>query len=123
MSGISTSTRTRTRCGCDLFADVLVRADGVTYRVCDLDEFEQARRRKLILPSEADGAVRGLAELTAIIDRGDLLAFMSRACPIGPLNPPAVSPARRVPLAQAHLLSAESRAAWPGLESRRRPSA
>jgi hypothetical protein len=102
----------------DLFADVLVRADGVTYQVCDLDEFEHARRRRLILPGEADGAARGLAELTAIIERGDLLAFLSRTCPIGPLDPPAASPARRVPLARAPLLSTQSRAAWLGLDGR-----
>jgi hypothetical protein len=34
----------------DLFADALVRADGVRYRVCDLEEFEQARHRELIWP-------------------------------------------------------------------------
>jgi hypothetical protein len=45
----------------DLFTDVLVRADGVTCRVCDLEELEQARRRELISPGEADGAGRGLA--------------------------------------------------------------
>jgi hypothetical protein len=105
----------------DLFADVLVRADGVSYRVCDLEEFGQARRQRLILPGEADGAARGLAELTAIIERGGLLAFLSRTCPIGPLNPPDASPARRVPLVQAQLLSAESRAAWLGRDVRRHP--
>jgi hypothetical protein len=34
----------------DLLADVLVRQDAVIYRVCDLDEFQQARRNGLILP-------------------------------------------------------------------------
>src|SRR5215469_1149894 len=68
----------------DLFADVLVRADGVTYRVCDLAELDQAHRSGLILPGEADRARAGLAELTGIIERGDLLAFLSRACHIGP---------------------------------------
>jgi hypothetical protein len=45
----------------DLFTDVRVRVDGVTCRVCDLEELEQARRRELISPGEADGAGRGLA--------------------------------------------------------------
>ena len=98
----------------DLFTDVLVRADGVTYRVCDLDEFDEARRRELISPGEADGARQGLAELTAIIEHGGLLAFLARTCPVGPLDPPAASPARRVPLAQVPLLSTEGRAAWLG---------
>jgi hypothetical protein len=85
----------------DLFADALVRADGVRYRVCDLEEFEQARHRELIWPGEMDGAGRGLAEL----------------------DPPAASRARRVPLAQVPLLSTEGRAAWLRRDSRWRPSA
>ena len=48
------------------------------------------------------------------------LAFLSRTCQIGPLDPPAASPACRVPLAQAQLLSTESRAAWPGRDRDRR---
>lgn len=96
----------------DLFADVLVRADGASYRVTDLDEFAQARRDGLILPGEADGAERGLAELTRIIDRGDLPAFLSRAWPIGPLDPPAAAPPGRIPVARVPLLSRENRAAW-----------
>jgi hypothetical protein len=96
----------------DLFADVLVRADGVTYRVCDLGELGQARRDGLVLPGEARGARRGLAELTGIISRGDLLAFLSRTCPIGPLDPPAAAPVGRVPPSQVPLLGPDSRAAW-----------
>ena len=83
----------------DLFADVLVRADGVTYRVCDLAELDQAHRSGLILPGEADRAWAGLAELTGIIERGDLLAFLSRACPIGPQirRPPSLPAAYPLP--------------------------
>jgi hypothetical protein len=101
----------------DLFADVLVRADGARYRVCDLAEFRQARERGLILPGEAAGAERGLAELTGLIERGELVAFLSQACPFGPLSPPAAAPSGRVPLAQVPLLSPQSRAEWlrPGL--------
>jgi Protein of unknown function (DUF402) len=96
----------------DLFADVLVRADGVTYRVCDLEEFGQARSRGLILPGEARGAQLGLAELTGIISRGELVAFLRQACPAGPLNPPPASPASRIPLAQVPVLSDDNRATW-----------
>jgi hypothetical protein len=99
----------------DLFTDVLMQGDGVSYQVCDLDEFDQARSQELILPGEADGAGQGLAELTAIIQRGGLLAFLSRTCPVGPLDPPAASPPRRVPLAQVPLLSTGNRAACASL--------
>jgi hypothetical protein len=96
----------------DLFADVLVRADGVSYRVCDTGELEQARGQGLVLPDEARGAERGLAELTGIIERGELLAFLERACPVGPLDPPAAAPPGRAALAQVPLLSLRSRAAY-----------
>lgn len=95
----------------DLFADILVRADAASYRVCDLDEFRQASRDGLILPGEADGAARGLAELAAIIERGDLLAFLSRACPIGPLQPPAAAPVGHVLLSRVPMLDLGARAA------------
>ena len=94
----------------DLFADVLVQADGVTYRVCDLEAFQQAAGRGLILPAEAQGAERGLAELTGIIEGRELAAFLRRACPAGPLDPPIATPADRVPLVQVPLMSEDSRA-------------
>jgi hypothetical protein len=96
----------------DLFADMLVRADAASYRICDLDELSQASRDGLILPGESRGAARGLAELTAIVERGNLLAFLSQACPAGPLQPPAAAPVGYVPLSRIPLLSLESRAAW-----------
>jgi hypothetical protein len=107
------------RCGgavfaVDLFADVLVRADGVTYQVCDLEELDQAHRSGLILPAKARGARSGLAELTGIIEQGDLLAFLSRACRIGPLDPPPAAPPGRAPLTQVPLLGIDSRRAWLG---------
>lgn len=117
---VATPMRRRERAvyAVDLFADVLVRADAVSYRVCDLDELGQARSDGLILPAEARGAERGLAELTALVARGDLLAFLSRACPVGPPRPkarhvvPAAAPVGRVPVAEVPLLGRQSRAAW-----------
>ena len=93
----------------DLFADVLVRADATSYWVGDLDEFGQARRSGLILPGEAAGAERGLAELTGLIERGELLSFLSRAWPIGPLRPPAAIPPDRVPVGQVPQFSLAAR--------------
>jgi hypothetical protein len=102
----------------DLFADLLVRPDAISYRVGDLDEFGQARRAGLILPGEADGAERGLAELVALVERGELLAFLARAWPIGPLRPPAAVPPDRVRLDQVPLLSRGRRAACAKLSAR-----
>ena len=94
----------------DLFTDLLVRADAVRYRVGDSDEFARARRAGLILPAEANGAEQGLAELTGLIERGDLLPFLSRVFPIAPLRPPAAAPVSRVPIAQVSPLTLPSRA-------------
>jgi hypothetical protein len=96
----------------DLFADLMVLADAASYCVCDLDELGQACRNGVILPAEARGAARGLAELTAIVERGKLLAFLSRVCPVGPLQPPAAVPSGHVPLSRLPLLGMDSRAAW-----------
>jgi hypothetical protein len=101
------------------FADVLVHADGVTYRVCDLEEFQQAHGRGLILPGEARGAQRGLAELTGIIERGELVAFLRHTCHVGPLNPPIASPADRTSLTHVPLPSEENRATWAEREDLR----
>ena len=101
----------------DLFTDVLVRADAVRYRVTDLDEFAEARRTGLILPAEADGAEQGLAELTDLIERGDLLPFLSQAFPIAPLHPPAAVPVAPVPVAGVPPLSLASRAARMTVDS------
>ena len=68
--------------------------------------------RSIDREQEPGGAERGLAELTRIIDRGDLPAFLSRAWPIGPLDPPAAAPPGRIPVARVPLLSRENRAAW-----------
>jgi hypothetical protein len=96
----------------DLFADLLVRADAVSFRVCDLDGLSRARRYQLIVPGEARGAELGLIALVRLVQRGELLAFLSRACPIGPLRPPAAVPPHRVPVGQVPLLDLDHRAAW-----------
>lgn len=88
---IATPMRRRDRVvyAVDLFADVLVRADGDTYRICDLQEFEQSCGRGLVLPGDARGARAGLAELTVMVESGELAAFLLQTCPAGPLNPPS----------------------------------
>ncbi len=80
--------------------------------MCDLEEFQQAHRDGLILGGEAHGAARGLAELTGIIGRGDLTAWLARTCPIGPLDPLVAADVALVPLPRLPLLSRASRVEW-----------
>jgi len=108
----------------DLLADVLVRADRVTYQVCDLEELERALLTGLILPAEARGAGSGPAELIAIIEQGACW----RSCP-GP-TPLARWIRHTPPLPAAHLSPrfrcSAKKAGAPGLgmtSSRMRTSA
>ena len=60
-------------------------------------------------PDENEVRVFGLAELTGLVERGELLTFLSRAWPIGPLRPPAAVPPDRVPVDQVPMLSLAAR--------------
>jgi len=64
-------------CAVDLWLDVLVQPDGVTYCVGDADEFGDAMARGWLSEREADGARAGLTELIDIIERNN----SSRSCP------------------------------------------
>jgi hypothetical protein len=50
---------THTMLAVDLFADMLMRADAASYRMCELDEFGQACRDGLILPEERAAPLGG----------------------------------------------------------------
>ena len=78
----------------DLFADVLVRADSLTYRVCDLEELDRARLTGLVLPAEERGARGGLAELTGIIERAGPAGVLVPGLPHRPAGSSARGPCR-----------------------------
>ena len=80
----------------DLFLDVLVRRDASRCAAYDDEEFEEAIRRALISPAEAAGARHGLNELVALIERGDLLAFLAEVCPFGRSVAPPALPEKQI---------------------------
>jgi hypothetical protein len=96
----------------DLEVDVLVRADGSTYVVTDLDDFRTAIRAGLISTAETAGVRAGLDHLTELIEGGGLLKFCEEAHPWGPAPAPEALPARTVPLSDVPQLRARKRLTW-----------
>ena len=96
----------------DLFVDVLVRGDGVTYWIGDEDELRDAVEGGWISEREADGAHHGLAELVSLIDRGELVRFLSGVHPFEPSSAPEALPMRRLPLTEAPVLAPGVRPTW-----------
>jgi len=96
----------------DLCLDVLVRDDGRSYGVHDQAEFDAAIERGWLSRREADGARAGLQELTAMIDTGSLVPFLSRACPFGRTPAPEALPLQRVPVTDIPALQAGLRPSW-----------
>ncbi|WP_433055471.1 DUF402 domain-containing protein [Dactylosporangium sp. CS-033363] len=77
----------------DLFADVLVRADGVSHQVQDVAEMEREVREQL------REARRGLERLLEKIRRGELIAFLEAVWPFGPTDPTPALPMVKAPSA------------------------
>ncbi len=100
--------------GVDLFADVLVRADGAGHQVTDLDELRQAAADGLVSPHEAYRARLGLDRLLDLISSADLLDFLDHACPFGPSRAAPALPVERAPLADLPLLQPARRPTWQG---------
>ena len=96
----------------DLWLDVLVREDGVSYRVEDARGFRRAVERGLLSEREARHATAGLRELVALIERGGLVAFLSDAVPFQPSTAPAARPVRLVPVASQPLVQPHRRPTW-----------
>ena len=69
-------------CNIDLKLDVFVRPDARAYIVTDRDDFTEAVERGWIDDLERRRAERALAELTALIESDELLAFLEDICPI-----------------------------------------
>lgn len=96
----------------DLFLDVLVRSDGRTYRVCDVDELAHAVAGGQVSANEAAHAAEGLTDLVTMTERGTLLPWLYGVHPFGPADPPAAMPVKRVGLAQIPHLQPGHRATW-----------
>ena len=96
----------------DLFLDVLVRSDGVTYEADDQLQFDDAIRRGWVSKREAAGARGGLAELTDLIQAGRLVAFLAEAHPFAPVGAPLAPAMHSVPLGQVPLLQPGVRPSW-----------
>ena len=96
----------------DLFLDVLVLRDARTCAVYDDAEFEEAVSRALISPAEAAGARHGLSELVELIERGDVMGFLTEICPFGCSAAPRARPERRVPLSQVPQVHRQLRRTW-----------
>ncbi len=98
----------------DLWLDVLVREDGLSYRVGDESEFRAALEHGLLSEGEARSARAGLGELVELIERGRLVTFLSEVFPFGPSTAPAAIPMRLVPSADRPLVQPRQRPTWGG---------
>ncbi|MBM7791088.1 DUF402 domain-containing protein [Tenggerimyces flavus] len=96
----------------DLELDVLVHADGVSQVVTDEDDFEWSVRAGLISPAEAAATRAELRRLVGDIERGDLLALLRRAWPLGKVDAPGASPVVRVPVADVAAIRPRTRLTW-----------
>jgi hypothetical protein len=96
----------------DLFADILVREDAVSYELCDVDELAAGVRDGLVSPGEASAADRAVSELTDLIEGKRLLPWLSAVCPLRPSRAPAALPRSSVPLAQVWPVRPGIRPTW-----------
>jgi hypothetical protein len=96
----------------DLFADVLVRADGVTHHVKDLAALEEATADGSVSASEAANARRGLDRLLRLTSTGKLVPFLEEVCPFGSSRAKAALPMQRVPLESVPILQPTLRSTW-----------
>jgi hypothetical protein len=96
----------------DLWLDVLVRCDGVTYGVYDEHDFGEAIGLGWLSEREAAGARAGLRELIDLIEGRELVAFLAGFHPFGVAAAPAAPEAQRVQLGDIPLLHAGTRPSW-----------
>jgi len=96
----------------DLFADVLVRADGTTFETVDQADFDAALSNGLISASEHRHGTEGLARLMELIQGNVLIPFLTEVCPFGPSSAWPAPPMTLVPLAGVPLLQPGLRSTW-----------
>jgi hypothetical protein len=96
----------------DMWLDVLVRADGTTYQVVDRDHFARAQAAGWLSEAEASGALRGLEDLTGIIERAELIEMLAAIHPFGPAERPAPDLLPRADPSDYPLLLPGIRSTW-----------
>ena len=96
----------------DLYADVLVEADGVSHQVQDILELEEAAARGLLSEYELHNARRGLDRLLGLVKNGELMSFLNSVFPFVPSGAGPALPMLRVPLAAVPELQPQHRQTW-----------
>jgi hypothetical protein len=107
----------------DLFTDVLVRADSISYAVGDELEARRAAREGLISLNELKAAEATLGEIVKLVEKGSLLAFLADTWPIQHCDPPEAHQMQRVPLKEVPLLAPFTRATWRRFMAAQAPAA
>lgn len=96
----------------DLFADVLVRADGLTCTVGDEAELRSAASAGLISAREMRQAECALVQVVDLVERGELLALLGDTWPLAAAWPELAFPIQRVPLSTIPRLAPGLRSTW-----------
>ena len=96
----------------DLWIDVLVRADGLTYDIVDEDEFAAAQGHGWLSAQEVHGAQRGLADLIELIERKQLVTFLADLSPFGSRCAPRALDMQRVSAADFPIVQPRVRPTW-----------
>ena len=80
----------------DLFLDVLVRADTVSYVIEDEMEARRAARSGILSGEALICAESGLEELVNLIEGGAIMGLLEEAWPLEQSDPPSQGPIQRV---------------------------
>lgn len=96
----------------DLWLDVLVRADSVTYAVNDEDDFAAAISHGWLSEREVAGARAALCRLVDLIERRELVDFLTAVHPFAPTVAPAAPDMQHVGLSDVALVHAGARPTW-----------
>jgi hypothetical protein len=96
----------------DLWLDVLVRSDGVTYAVNDEDDFEEAISHGWLSQLEVASARAELGRLVELIERRELVGFLAAVHPFAPTAAPAAPDMQQVRLSDVALVHAGARPTW-----------
>lgn len=96
----------------DLYADVLVGADGSSHQVQDVSDLEEAAAGGLLSKNEFQNARRGLDRLLGLIRDGELVCFLDNVFPFEPSGAGPALPMVRMPLEEVPELQPRHRPSW-----------